>query len=204
MHNGIINGLGNHKKSDTCIYTEKLDKKYTHSHKDLITAIQKASKKYGGSFSIVVYEKATKKVYYYKESWTKMYKIEDADWLIMSTTSENLKYAKFLFDIKTEIKEVDSYKIYNVLEDFKEEAKFEDKFASYNDNYKGYQTTWDAFDSKNKTAEKTSQDDYKEENGWYLDENGVIVDDREDDGKEFNVYDYGNRFGAYGKYGRGG
>lgn len=137
LHNGIFSYLGNEKKSDTKIYIERLDRKYNQKQKELIKAIQTLNRKVSGSYSIVIYEKKSKKVYYYKESLTDMYILENKNWLIMSTTKENLEFAKYFFDINAKIREIKPYKIYDIFNGFKEIGTFREKRIYITANEKG-------------------------------------------------------------------
>lgn len=116
MHNGVFRGVGNNKKSDTRIYTELLDKQI--KKKNIIKAINFCNNKIQGSFSNLLYEIETGKLYYYKNYQTSMYYFEDAEYLIMCTTKQNVEIAVTLLNIKydaEDIKEPRAFVLYDLL-----------------------------------------------------------------------------------------
>lgn len=113
QHNGIFHGIGNNDKSDTKIYLETLEQEYKKTL-NVIDAIKEVHKKVTGSYSIILYDKNTEKIYYYKNSTTSMYKVEDKKYIAMSTDKKNLKVAKMILGINTGIKEVKDYNIYEL------------------------------------------------------------------------------------------
>jgi hypothetical protein len=130
MHNGIFSSLGSDEKSDSKIFADMLQEEFDKQEedkKDLTLAIRETTKKVNGTYSVLIIEKATQRVFYFKERITSMYKIENNDWLIMSTEEKNVKFAKFWFGMKTKVKEVEHLYIYDVLNNFKKIRKFEEK-----------------------------------------------------------------------------
>ena len=127
LHNGVFSGLGSdNKKSDTRLYAEELEKIYKKS-KDMLKSIKTISKMVGGYYSCVVYEISTGKIYYYKENSSTIKKIENDDWLILSTAEENLDYAKYYLNIDEKIEDVVPFKIYDVFNDFSVVDKFQER-----------------------------------------------------------------------------
>lgn len=127
MHNGIFSGLGDKDEGDTAIYLKLLDAEYINSGEDIIEAIRKTNKQMYGSYSILVFERKTRKIYYYKESSTKMYALVNDEWIVMSTRKENVEYVKEYMKIKGEITEPKALKIYDVLEGMKIVGGFTEK-----------------------------------------------------------------------------
>lgn len=107
MHNGIISGLGTKDASDTKVYVDILENEY-QKDLDIAQAINRTNLACGGSYSVIVYVKGTGKVYYYKNSGTRMSAIMGEDWLVMSTDSQNVEYAKRFFRTYTEVKVQDN------------------------------------------------------------------------------------------------
>ena len=136
MHNGIISSLGSDEKSDSRVFVDMLQEAYEKQEgkKDVTMAIREVTKQVSGTYSILVVEKATMDVFYFKERLTSMYKVENNDWLIMSTDDKNVKFAKFWFGIKGKIKEVEELYIYDVLNNFKKIRKFEEKPYIYTES----------------------------------------------------------------------
>ncbi len=126
-HNGVLDGLGNHKTSDTVVFAKALNKLYEKNGHNIVKAIQKITKVISGTYSVVVFEIKTNKIFYFKEYRTDMYSLENENWFFMSTKKANLEYAQFLFGITNEIETVESEKIYNVLEGFEVVGKFVSK-----------------------------------------------------------------------------
>lgn len=113
QHNGIFSGLGDKEKSDTKYYLEKLEKSFSETG-DLIKTIKLVNKDTSGSYSIILYEKATGKLYYYKNGSTSMYLLENSEYFFMSTKESSLDYARLMFDIKAKAREVKSHRIYEI------------------------------------------------------------------------------------------
>lgn len=114
MHNGVMWGLEDTKrdfsKSDTRVYTEMLEAEYKKD-KNMVRAIKDTVEKVSGSYSILIMEEETGQLYYFKEDSTKMYIIENEDWLIMSTSFDNIKYAQFHFNIDEKVFQIKPNKI---------------------------------------------------------------------------------------------
>jgi len=135
QHNGILSGLGNTNDSDTKEYVDMLEKSYVKCGNNFVRAVQALHPKISGSYSIVAYEKSSGKAYYFKESWTKMYRIEDSKYLVMSTEAENLKFAQWFLKIEGNIKEMKSFRIFDIFNGLQPLGKFKEKKYNY---YKGY------------------------------------------------------------------
>lgn len=133
QHNGIFSGIGNEKISDTKVYTKMLEKTYQKLRKDekivcpLIDSIKKLHKHITGTYSIVVLEKSTGKLYYYKEDYTSMYGVQDDEWLVLSTSKENAEFAKWFLKINGKVKEPKPMRIYDVLDGMKIVGKIKEK-----------------------------------------------------------------------------
>ena len=129
MHNGVFRGMGNEKDSDTKEYVEKLQQLYPIM--GLIKAIKYLHKTILGSWSIIVYEKQTGKIFYYKNMLTSMFIVRNNNYLVLSTKYENTEYAKKYLNISKDISEVKPYVIYDILDDFRaiDEIESIDKVA---------------------------------------------------------------------------
>lgn len=136
QHNGVFGCLTEEGKSDSRIYTEKLEEAYVKNKGDIIKAIQEVSKELTGTYSIIVYVKPTGKVYYYKENMTDMYCLKTKRWVVMSTTKENLEYAQFMLRTNKKIKTIRPYMIIDILDNFNVVGKFEEKksYVVYNES----------------------------------------------------------------------
>ena len=99
MHNGIFSGLGDREKSDTMVYLEMLEEAYVANNLNLMKSLNDVHSKVGGFYSIVLYVKGTGKVYYYKNNSASMYGIQNKEWLILSTSEDNINYARRFFKI---------------------------------------------------------------------------------------------------------
>ena len=121
MHNGIIHNGIQINKSDTKIYAEALTEAYTS---DLIASIKSLNRETYGSYSIFVYDKATKKLLYFKEESTEMYSFQNEDYLIMSTDKQNVVYARSYLKLSGKIKKIKPNTIYDVFGGLKPIAKF--------------------------------------------------------------------------------
>lgn len=120
FHNGVFSGIGNKKQSDTKVYLKELQRNYTTCNGDIEKALNKTHDKIDGSYSVILVHKRTRDVFYYKDYYTYLYYIENRKYLIMSTLKENIEYAKYLFNIKSEIKEAKESLIYELIHnDFK-------------------------------------------------------------------------------------
>jgi len=114
MHNGVFSGYGDDLKSDTAYFSEKLEKNYRRS-RSVIKALQTTLKNFSGSWSLVVMDKNTGRIFYVKEDYTQMWSLSTPEYLVMSTKLWNLKYAKRYLHLKGKIKKVRSYRILDVL-----------------------------------------------------------------------------------------
>lgn len=113
FHNGIFAGLGDREESDTVKYSKLLQENYNQL-KDVAKAIQQTQKTIGGYYSVLIYHKGKGKLYYYKESGSSIYFIQDKEWFVLSTIKENIYYAKRFFRINEEIKTIDPNKLYDL------------------------------------------------------------------------------------------
>jgi glucosamine 6-phosphate synthetase-like amidotransferase/phosphosugar isomerase protein len=148
VHNGVFSGLGNKGKSDTREFVEMLESNYESCKKDIVKAIQETTKEVTGSFSVFVYHKPTKKLYYFKESSTGMYLLENSKYLVMSTIQDNVEYAQHLLGIKGKIMTIEPNEIYEVLNDFEGVGAFEKKQIIYK---KPEQSWWSGYSTPDKT-----------------------------------------------------
>jgi len=131
IHNGVFSGLGDQKKSDSRIFAEMLEKAFIKSKRDIVKAVNKVHEKVTGTFSIMVVDKKTNKLYYYKNSSTDMFFADGNTALIMSTLKDNVRYGKAFFSMKGKIKEVKANKIYDIIDDFKLVGKLKVKEPQY-------------------------------------------------------------------------
>lgn len=136
MHNGVFYGLGSPTRSDTKEFLDSLESEYVSNNKDIVAAIKAVTKKHRGTFSILVYEKSTGKILYFKENFTVMYALRNNNWLVMSTKWDNMEYAKFFFDLPSGIMEVKSHRIIDLM-DYRVVGKFKEPcFRKYaNDEF---------------------------------------------------------------------
>jgi len=125
LHNGIIDNNSDFEKSDSKIYLETFEKKYQG---DIIQTIKNMSNKYMGSYSIVLFDKITKNIYYYKNFMTSMYFIDTKDILLMSTNYNNMEYACSILHINPDlIQKVENNIIYQINNGLKKINKIEYK-----------------------------------------------------------------------------
>jgi len=119
IHNGIVHNDNTIEKSDSRIYVEDLEKEYNKTG-NVVQAIKRLSKKTMGSYSIVIFDKKTQDIYYYKEFMTNMFYVDTKDILIMSTSEANVAYACSVLKIDENlilpVKDDIIYKITNTLE----------------------------------------------------------------------------------------
>lgn len=171
QHNGIFSGLGDKEKSDTRFYLEKLESEFKKS-KNVIKAICETNKSVNGSYSIILFDKKTKKVYYYKNSVTSMHILEDKKYLVMSTVEKNVIVASMILGIKGTIKNVKHNNIYEITnKGLRYVAKFDIvkpkttkingvEYIGFDDyNYNDYQSK---LNQHNRINNNTDYDDYME------------------------------------------
>ncbi len=161
-HNGVINELGDKDKSDTYEYLMKLEEEYKNC-KDIIKTIQNVNKTIRGSFSILLIDKNTKKLYYYKESHTKMYMTKNDDFVVMSTKEENIDYAMTYLNMDSKKLIMNPYVIVDVYDDLKVIGEFEEKpttvIKTHKNNY--FNKNNNRTKEKNKTLyDYNKQDDF--------------------------------------------
>jgi len=178
MHNGVISTLGDDKKSDTSYYADMLQELYIE-HQDVTKAVRALALKTRGTYSVVVVEKASSKVFYYKEKSTNMFMTSNDKYLIMSTNENNVKFAKFWFKIKQKVKEVEELYIYDVLNKFKKLRKFEEASYSYAGGYSGGYTGYgkSSHHGFGDTRGSSWEDDYHY-NGLVATDTNWVKDDR--------------------------
>lgn len=124
MHNGVFWGKGNKEVSDSAVYLTEFESEYEQNNNNIITTIKKMhDDKHIGSYSCFIFEKRTNKLYYYKNDSTKMYYLNTKEYLIMSTKRSNVMFAKMFFKINSEIIEVKSDIIFDVFDNFKQQAE---------------------------------------------------------------------------------
>jgi asparagine synthetase B (glutamine-hydrolysing) len=124
LHNGVFWGLSDKEKSDTRIYTETLNQNF-NTLQDLKKAINKTNSEVQGSFSIVLYDRVTGKVYYFKNSSTSAYLLRTKNLIIISTDENNLTYAKRFFNLKAKITPIKNLRLFDVLDEFKSLGKID-------------------------------------------------------------------------------
>lgn len=135
VHNGIFGNKGTDRKSDTFEYLKELEKIYLKT-KDTKKAIEKLHEKISGSYSIVLYNKKTKELLYYKEKTTTMYFANGKHYLLMSTSKDNIEYMKKYLGVRADIKEPDEEKIYDIKQSLQEVGEFKDNGYWWNINKK--------------------------------------------------------------------
>jgi len=201
VHNGVFSDLGNKKKSDTRVFVEMLDKEYNKlkGKNRMVKAIQNTTKQIRGGFSIFVYDRHTKKVYYFKENGTSMYYLENKKYVVMSTKKSNLEYAKYHFGIKEEIMTLGADVIYDVFDNFSEVGSFEVKPYEWGgwkiqetssiDNKVETKTFKQHLEFKKNKREKVGVEfEEWEENGeLYLMEIGAYSDFEDDDWRDYSL-----------------
>jgi len=136
LHNGVIYDFGDEEKSDTYYLAEMLQKHYK-KYKDVSKAVRRITKEIYGSYSVVVIEKKTKKVFYFKNDRTNMFILNSKNYIIMSTERANVSFAKYWLKCVGKIKRVESNYVYDVLNGFKKIRVFEPKTYSC-----GYSKGW--------------------------------------------------------------
>lgn len=112
IHNGVFKEMGGNLESDTAVYLKKLSEK---DKDNPINAIKEISKETFGSYSVVLYHKATGKLMYYKNALKDMYIMETEKYRFLSTIKENLDYMKiYLNEPETEVYSVVEKEIINL------------------------------------------------------------------------------------------
>jgi glucosamine 6-phosphate synthetase-like amidotransferase/phosphosugar isomerase protein len=114
-HNGVFGGLGNKDESDSFIYLKKLEKEFAKT-KDTKTAINNVNKETAGYYSIVLYNKKTKEHLYYKHN-ANMFMIKSKEWVLMSTSKENVEYMRRYFGLSEDIEEVKENILFDLNDD---------------------------------------------------------------------------------------
>jgi len=107
MHNGVIHGIGNTLKSDTSFYLDMLEENFKVYGGDLKKTLNETHYNLSGSFSVVLHDIKTNKTYYFKNSSTNMFILQNKNYMFLSTTKENLILLKRELRIKENIKEVE-------------------------------------------------------------------------------------------------
>lgn len=143
-HNGIMSGLGTEELSDTYVLLQELVKEYEKT-KDTVQAIKNITKEHYGYYSIVLYNKLTDELIYFKESQSNMFILDSPEYILMSTLQDNVEYMQKYYNLaKYDISEVEPLKIFN-LRTWESLGTFEKKeyqaknssgwSKSYNDSY---------------------------------------------------------------------
>jgi glucosamine 6-phosphate synthetase-like amidotransferase/phosphosugar isomerase protein len=167
QHNGVFTGLGDKNVSDTKCYLDKLEEYYSVNN-DIIESVKKLSVDIHGSYSIVLLSKKTNRVYYYKNSSTSMYILEDKNYIVMSTSNNNLRIGRLLLNIKSKIKEVKHGILYELTTTG---LKFVTRIEPKLKKIKNYSTLNDFHSSKS----MTDYDDYwNDKLNKYTDESKYI------------------------------
>ena len=156
LHNGIIYGKGNEKESDTEIFTKELGEEYKKNGGNCVEAIKTICKKTSGSFSILVYEEKTEKMYYFKDGSTKMFIVESEEWMVMSTSESNVIYAKTYLGIEDKVREFRDMELYDIFQD-KYITKLEKDYTFYNSNKNSF-LDYFCLDEKKKKGKKNKKD----------------------------------------------
>jgi len=150
FHNGVLScAVGKH--SDTYCFTQQLQENYD-TYKDIKKAIEETHKLMTGFFSMVVYEKPTKRLLYYKNSSASFYYMKFGDYFVGSTKKENVEYAcNYLKYSKGLIYSPINHMLYDVLDGFKEicELELETYFPEVQTNYYDSEDTFDGTSNKN-------------------------------------------------------
>lgn len=137
MHNGVFSGLGDDKRSDTYYYLQKLEDYYNQSN-DVAQAIKDVNAIITGSYSILIYHKEKQEFYYYKNSSTSMFSLKTKDYLFMSTSQNNVFFAKELLNSKQNINKVGNNKIYKITNNgLKQIGKFKEQISTINEWWSG-------------------------------------------------------------------
>lgn len=132
LHNGILYDYGDTHLSDTHHLILELQKRYIENPKiNIKTLIRDIAQQISGSFSILLYFKPEQKLFYFKESSTSFWKAQDRDYLILSTSQDNVKYAVSVLKINSEVKEVKNEVIYSVLDNFQSVTTFKEQSNFY-------------------------------------------------------------------------
>jgi hypothetical protein len=136
-HNGVITGLGNDTESDTYELLKEIAKEYETTN-DTVKAIQNVTKEHFGTYSIVLYNKKTDELIYFKETMSNMFVLISPEYILMSTLKDNVEYMQKYYDLaKYDISEVEPLKIFN-LRTGESLGTFEKKTYVYSKNSKGW------------------------------------------------------------------
>jgi predicted glutamine amidotransferase len=123
MHNGVLSDfvMNENDHSDTFNMFQKFIKDFGLSKNPerkgkIVETIRGIFDKLSGSYSVAIYDKTTKVIYYFKNDRTSMYFYINAnkDFFYMTTSKDNEKLL-CLLDGKFYEKEVEDYKIYEIL-----------------------------------------------------------------------------------------
>lgn len=118
-HNGVLSSYAKKNKSDTSVVFNKFIKLFnkTKAKREtrIIKTIEKLFKDEYGSWSISLYDKKTKTLYYFKDSATKIvcYLNKTKDILYLSTKDDNDIFLN-VFNDSFEEKEIDDYFLYKI------------------------------------------------------------------------------------------
>jgi len=123
VHNGVFYNLGSNGASDTSEFVEKLQENYSKK-KGMVEAIKKTVSKVQGYFSVVVYDKNDKQVYYFKDEGASISLIENKDYFILSTSDSNLDYVNYEMEWDEQQYTLKNNKIYTLLDGLKIVGEF--------------------------------------------------------------------------------
>jgi glucosamine 6-phosphate synthetase-like amidotransferase/phosphosugar isomerase protein len=147
MHNGVFAGLGTKKESDSSQYCDKLQAELAKSG-DMVAAIQAVHLEVSGSYSVLVYDRAKKRFIYYKNSSTSMTMIRHPRYLLMSTDSNNIKFALWYMQLdqgQCQEMKIEPNTIYD-LATLTELGTIKEKAYSYLSTESGYGNKSDKYD----------------------------------------------------------
>jgi len=136
IHNGVFSYLGDNEKSDSIHFLDDLEKAVGDEEK-IYDKVKEYLSTISGTFSVFLYDKLYKKIYYFKEYSTNFYFSENDEWLIMSTSKENVDYGRFILDVEKEPQQLKEYVIWEVERDgnFIKLGDFKKKEVEYKSYY---------------------------------------------------------------------
>jgi predicted glutamine amidotransferase len=139
IHNGVLSNMGDNKLCDSGHFLRELETKLGEEE-NIYEKLKQYLSTISGTFSMFLWDKKYKQLYYFKEFSTNMYFAENEDWLIMSTLKDNMSYACWLLNIDANVAEIKHNTIWKVSTkgEFKSLGEFEKKQIEYKSNYYGY------------------------------------------------------------------
>jgi glucosamine 6-phosphate synthetase-like amidotransferase/phosphosugar isomerase protein len=137
IHNGVMSSLGDRALCDTGHFLKELEEKIGDK-KDIYEPLKEYLATISGTFSMFLWDNKYKKLYYFKEYSTNMVLVENDEWLVMSTSKENVEYANWVLGINDIPEDVKHEIIWEVSFDgtFTEIGTFKKK--EYVSSYYGY------------------------------------------------------------------